>query len=762
MNGITFLHVNPKNQILILVLLVMLTGSCFFRETSNVQYIDPTIGNIAPLLNTNRPVVHLPNQMIRVFPTRQDYLDDQITAFPLLALNVITPQVVFSVKPAVGELTDTCWNRRMTYEHDLEINQPWYYSTYLLEDDITVEYTAGKKTGIYRFTFPKGVKKNLLLTHYYENGLYELGANNQVSGTEFVVDAHHNQKGKAYMYGVFSGVSQNGKSAGEKNWGKYTVLGPQAKPSRMNGEKVWFSYAENDSEQIEFRYAVSFISCDQAKENFQNELDGISFGTLKNKGKQEWENIVDQVKVEGGTEAQKRSFYTALYRSYVRMVDISENGKYFSAYDGGIHQDNRPFYTDDYTWGNFAAMHPLRMILDPRGEADMLDSYVRMYRQSGWMPDYPKHFGDREGMFGFHSAIIFLDAYRKGIRDYDVEDAFEGMLKSAGQATMLPSRNGPKGALEDFYNEKGYYPALHPGETETDSVALGKRGQQRSAVAVTLAHSYDAWALSEMAKELGNTEVQKQYAPKAENYKNLWHEKSGLFLPKDENGDWIEIDPKFAGGAYYNENNAWSYMWQVQHDVDGLIGLMGGKEQFEKRLDQCFRESLGSSRFMFLSKFPDMTGLIGQFSIGNELSFFIPYLYNYTDSPWKTQKWTRFILDVWFKDDVLGVPGDEDGGAMSAFVVFSAMGFYPIQPGVPLYTITSPVFNKVSVSLPNGKTFTIIANHCSKKNKYIQSATLNGKVLQTPWFSHDDLLNGGMLALEMGDKPSNLWQVKVK
>ena len=732
---------------------ILLLMPCFSQESSTVNYIDPTIGNIAPLLNSNRPVVHLPNQMVRVFPTRQDYVDDQITAFPLLALNVITPQVVFSIKPSVGILSDTCWNRRMTYEYDFEINQPWYYSTYLYEDDITVEYVPGKKTGIYRFTFPKGVKKNLLLTHNYENGLYDIVKNNEVTGTEFVVDAHHNQKGKAYMYGTFSGRPQSGKSEGEKYWGKYTVLGPQPVPSRMNGEKAWFSYDENSPEVIEFRYAVSFISCEQAKENFLNELTDNNFEDLKEKAKSEWEKTIGQIKVEGGTEAQKRSFYTALYRSYVRMVDISEYGKYFSGYDNAVHIDDKPFYTDDYSWGNFPAMHPLRIILDPEKESEMLDSYVKMYEQSGWMPDYPKHFGDREGMFGFHSSIMFLDAYRKGVRNYNVEKAFEGMLKSSEQATMLPSRNGPKGPLEDFYHEKGYYPALRQGETEDDPVAGAKRGQARSAVAITQAHSYDDWAISEMAKELGKKAIYKKYASKSGNYKNLWHSESGLFLPKDNNGSWIEINPMFEGRDYYNENNGWSYLWYVQHDINGLVDLMGGKEKFEKRLDEFFRIPLESTKHVFWYRFPDMTGLIGQFSIGNELIFYVPYLYNFTDSPWKTQKWTRFILDVWFKDDIFGVPGDEDAGAMSSFVVFTAMGFYPVQPGIPMYAITSPVFEKVSIALHNGKTFTIIANNSSKKNKYIQSATLNGNKLQSLWFSHDDLIGGGTLVLEMGEKP---------
>jgi predicted alpha-1,2-mannosidase len=604
------------------------------------------------------------------------------------------------------------------------------------------------------------------LSHCYVDGLYEFGGKNEIAGTEFVVDANHQQKGTAYMYGTFTGSPQSGKSLGEKDWGKYSVgTWGGAKPTRMNGEKAWVSYSEKDPSVIEFRYAVSFISREQAKENFK-ELEGVTFERLKQKGQSSWEKVADQIKVEGGTEAQRRTFYTALYRCYPRMTNITENGKYYSGYDKRVHEDKRPFYVDDYSWGNFLALHPLYLILNPEKEADMLQSYVRMYQESGWIPDYPKVFGDREGMFAFHSAIMFLDAYRKGVRNFDVNKAFEGMLKSAEEATMLPSRNGPKGALEDFYNEKGYYPALHPGEVETDPTVLGKRGQRRSSVAITLGHSTDAWALSEMARELGKTDVATRFATKSQNYKNLWDAKSQFFLPKDAQGNWINIDPKFpfdpkypgmTSGDYYCENSGWLYLWYVQHDIEGLIGLMGGEKNFTERLDQLFLERLDRGKAAFFQKFPDQTGLIGNFGMGNQVAFSIPYLYNYTNSPWKTQKMTRLLLDTWFKDNIFGVPGDEDGGSMSAFVVFSAMGFYPVKPGIPMYTITSPVFSKVTIDLPNGKKFTLIAKNSSRTNKYIRTATMNGKKLETPWFSHEDLINGGTLILEMGEKPGKNW-----
>ncbi len=716
-------------------------------KEGNLNYVDPTIGNVAPLLNPNRPVVNLPNQMVRVFPIRYDHLDLQITAFPLSALNVITPQLIFSIKPSVGEVAEAGWNRRLNYDQDFEVNRPWYYSTVLADERIKVEFTAGARTGIYRFTFPDGVSKNLLLSHCYPGGLYDLANGREVYGTENVNDANHQQKGTAYMYGVFSGAPKAGKSRGEKDWGKYSIgTWGGTKTSTMDGEKVWISYAEGDSGVIEFRYAISFISSEQARRNFE-ELDGMSFEGMEEKGRSAWASVLDRIKVDGGTEAQRRTFYTALYRCYARMVDITEDGKYFSGYDRQIHQDATAFYTDDYTWGNFLALHPLRAILDPDREADMLQSYVRMYTEGGWMPEYPKLYGNRAGMLGFHSVIMFLDAYRKGIRHFDVNQAFAGCLKNAEQATMLPGRTGPKGDIEDFYAAKGYYPAA--------------QGQNRSAVAVTLLRSYDDWALSQWAEELGNSEVAQRYAPRAKDYRNLWNPEAGFLLPKDADGRWISIDPKFPEGSvsqYYAEANGWIYLWNVQHDVEGLVDLMGGKKAFEHRLDQLFLENLGRSKAAFLSKLPDNTGLIGNFAMGNEPSFLIPYLYNYTESPWKAQKMTRLIFDTWFKDDIFGTPGDEDGGAMSAFVVFTAMGFYPVKPGIPMYTITSPVFSKIAIALPNGKTFTVIAHNNSPTNKYIQSAMMNGKALTTPWFSHAELVGGGTLLLEMGSQPGSVWK----
>jgi predicted alpha-1,2-mannosidase len=718
--------------------------------SGNLQYVDPRIGNVGQLLEPTRPTAQLPHQVIRMYPQRNDYIDDQISSFPLTIVSHRLGQV-FAFKPSVRSLSLSSWNQKLTFDHDLEITRPWYYSTYLVDDDMNVEFTPGKKAGIFKIAFPKNAANKVLLFDLYNDGpgAWHFSGGNTIQG----IETYHDDI-KVYMYGVFSVAGKSGTVKAGKLTTDDSATGDDT--------KAWISFAKDSPDTVEFKYAISYISADQAQKNFNDEIKDKSFADVKNNAEQTWAKVVDQIKVTGGTEAQKRSFYTALYRCNERMVDITEDNKYYSGYDKKIHNTTRPFYVDDWIWDTYLALHPLRVILDPNLEQDMVNSYVNQYEQSGWMPTFPVLFGDNPCMNAFHSSVMILDDYRKGIRGFDSLKAYEGMLKNATQATMLPWRNGPKTSLDVFYYKNGYFPALRPGEKET--VSQVHPFEKRQAVAVTLGGSYDDWAVGQMANDLGKTDDYKQFSLRALNYKNLWNKDVKMFMPKDGKGKWINIDPKFDGGMggrdYYDENNGWTYLWQVQYDVKGLMGLMGGKTLFEKKLDQLYREGLGRSKYEFWSKFPDATGLVGQYSMGNEPSFMIPYLYNFTDAPWKTQNRVRFLLDVWYKDSIFGIPGDEDGGGMSAFVVFSSMGFYPMTPGIPVYTIGSPVFSNVTIDLPGGKQFTLIANNCSVKNKYIQSAKFNGEPLNTPWFTHKQLVAGGKLELEMGPKPNKSWGVQ--
>ena len=717
-------------KFLLILFVVSVSYANSFAQTADV---DPTIGNIGQLLEPTRPTASLPNEPIRVYPIRKDYLDDQITCFPLTAVSHRLGEV-FALRPVVGAVAPGSWDARMPYDHDLEVTRPWYYSTFLLQDGITVEFAPGRLTGDYRFSFPAGASPSLLLDLFNEGeGYWHFPSATTLEGMETW------QGGvKVYMYGVLDQ--------------------PAASTPGVNARRFALSFPKGTT-VVGLKYAISFTSVEQAKKNYEEEIAARSFDEVKQHAEAAWTGVLDRIRVEGGTPAQRRSFFTALYRCHERMVDISEDGRYYSGYDHQVESDKRPFYVDDWSWDTYLALHPLREILHPAQEEDMLQSYVRMYRQSGWMPTFPVLFGDYACMNGFHSSVIFLDAYRKGLRNFDVAGAYEGMRKNATDATLLPWRNGPKTPLDDFFHAHGYFPALHPGEKETEPAV--HPFEKRQAVAVTLGASFDDWALAQLAKDLGKEEDFRTFSLRGRNYVNVWNPGKKFFLPKDAQGNWIDIDPKFDGGMggreYYDENNGWTYLWQVQEDIPGLIGLMGGKKATEDRLDQLFREDLGRSKYEFWSKFPDATGLVGQFSMANEPSFHIPYLYDYTGAPWKAQQKIRLLLATYFPDNVYGIPGDEDGGGMSAFVVFSSMGFYPVTPGLPFYAIGSPVFSKVSITLDNGKQFTLIAHNSSTVNKYIQSARMNGAELRSPWFTHRQLMDGGTLELEMGPKPNKLW-----
>jgi predicted alpha-1,2-mannosidase len=343
----------------------------------------------------------------------------------------------------------------------------------------------------------------------------------------------------------------------------------------------------------------------------------------------------------------------------------------------------------------------------------------------------------------------------KGYRDFDVEKAYAGMRKNATEATVLPWKRGPLTELDKIYQEKGFLPALAKGETET--VKDVHPSEKRQAVAVTLENAYDDWCLAQMAKALHKDPDYEYFMKRAHAYQLLYDSRIGFMAPKSADGNWVEgFNPKLGGGQggrdYFAEMNSWSYTFHVQQDIPGLINLMGGKEAFASRLDALFTEGASTSKWTFLGQFPDMTGLIGQYSSGNE-----PSAHNYAGQPWKAQFRLRQIMKIWYDDRLLGIPGDDDGGSLSAWYVFSAMGFFPVTVGKPGYDIGSPLFSRIQLSLGNGKKFTIIASKSSAQNKYIQSAKMNGKPLSGPWFTHDDIVGGGTLVLEMGPKPNKSW-----
>jgi predicted alpha-1,2-mannosidase len=742
-----------KLKSLLIPALFLSIASCNTKSPDPVDLVNPNIGGISPLLQTTVPLVSLPNSMMRIHRIPGNYQAEKIEGFPFTVCGHRNGTAGF-LMPSSGASTDMK-KLKSYYDHDYEICTPYYYSVWLEDPDVNLEFTVGEKSSFYRVAWNRKDIKKLLLGVTTKGSINVLDSNN-IEGYEL-----YNDKVK-----VFFCIRSEKEFVADSIWdsaGNHTTG-----VSSLEGTRTLAALTFNvgEKEQVGIKMGVSFVDAAQARKNLDNDIPDWNFELLKDKGRIKWNSALGKIAVKGGTKDQQTAFYTALYRTYERMVNISENGRYYSGFDNAVHNDNdTSFYNDDWMWDTYRASHPLHAMINPELEALKIQSYVRMYEQSGWMPSFPILFGDNPCMNGHHSAAIIADAYLKGIRNFDIQKAYEGLRKNAMEATMLPWRNGPMCSLDTFYLEKGFYPALNVGEVET--VKEVDPFEKRQAVAITLEHSYDDWCLAQLARALNKEDDYNYFLKRSHNYSNLFNHETGFFVPRNTAGEWVkDFDPRFSGGLgnrdYYDENNGWTYLWDVQHDVSGLIGLLGGREKFVNRLNQLFIEPLGKWKPDYLQQMPDATGNVGQYVMGNEPSLHIPYLYNYAGAPWRTQYRVRSLLDTWFTNSPFGIPGDEDGGGLSAFVVFSSIGFYPVTPGMPIFNIGSPVFTDVTVSLQNNKTFRVTAKESTRQNKYIQKATLNGKQWDKPWFSWEDIKNGGELVLEMGDRPNYKWGSDVK
>ena len=634
------------------------------------------------------------------------------------------------------------------YKYELPENVVEVHEVFLDDAEINVKYAPSHQSALYQIEYGQPNKPAYMMINS-QNGAIK-------AGDGFVSGYQQLQNNTCvYLYvesdiaPLQTGILVNGK------------LDTSKKNAEGRNACAVLHFADG-TKKVNLRYGISFISEEQAKKNLQRELPDYDLQALVKKGRQVWNEALGDIQVEGGAESDKQILYTSLYRVFERPVCISEDGNYYSAFDGKIHEDNgEPFYTDDWIWDTYRAAHPLRLLIDEETEKNVINSYLLMAEQMGnmWMPTFPEITGDSRRMNSNHAVATIADAAAKGLQ-FDLKKAYEACRKGIEEKTLAPWSGAAAGWIDDFYKKNGYIPALQAGEKETDPNV--HHFEKRQPIAVTLGTSYDQWCLSRIADILGKKEDMLHYLRCSYNYRNVYNAETAFFHPKDKNGKWIEpFDYRYSGGQgareYYGENNGWVYRWDVPHNVADLINLMGGNELFIANLDQTFREPLGRGKYSFYAQLPDHTGNVGQFSMANEPSLHIPYLYNYAGQPWKAQKRIRQMLKTWFRNDLMGVPGDEDGGGMSAFVVFSSLGFYPVTPGFPAYNIGSPLFTEAKVTLNNGKVFEIEAQNASDENKYIQSATLNGKEWNKPWFSHDDIKDGGKLILIMGNRPNKSW-----
>ena len=698
------------------------------HTTDFTQYVDTNIGTIGHLLQATAPTVQSPHGAALVEPVfragmKDRYLSDKIFGF------TAGHAILMPATAPLGYMEGAS-----LFDHDLETAKPDFYEVLLEDSGIRESHTACGHRGMFRFEYPEGdayltvFVKNCAVLRYEEGFLLCEGSQ------EFVGPVATALKVEAESVEFFDTELPNGYKPEIKEPAKAVRL-------KLKGGTVTVPFA------------ISSMGMESARKTFRD----LSFEEVRGACKAKWNEVLGKVRVTGGTEAEKRVFYTAIYRATSRMHDYSVDGCY-RGFDGQVHEDGGFHYLcDDGIWDTYRGMHPLQLILEPKAHRDTVESYLRMYKESGWLPRFPRLNGNVPCMIGHHTVSILAESAVKGV-DFDLELAYEAAYKNATQRTMLPWKDGEADELTRCYHEHGFFPGLEEDEEETcDRV---HDFENRQSVAVTIEQAYDDYCVGILAKALGKEEEAKYFFDRSLKYRQLYDEKIGFFHPKKIDGSFTEVyDPKWCGGQggrkYYAENNAYIYNFCAQHDTDGMIALHGGKEAMAAKLDNLYVEQYdGVLKSTFLMQYPDATGLMGQFCMGNEPSFHIPYLYNHCSQAWKTQRKIHELIRLWFTDTPLGICGDEDGGAMSAFLAFSAMGFYPVDPASGNYDLGSPIFDKVEIDLPNGKTFTVDSDGASRKAKYIQAATLNGKSLTTPRFSHKEMMEGGTLKLEMSPRPN--------
>ena len=501
----------------------------------------------------------------------------------------------------------------------------------------------------------------------------------------------------------------------------------EARQAEGQSVKAFVTFSTATRESVLLKVALSSVDIDGARKNLQAEIPHWDFDKVKADARDEWNHALGKIEVSGGTEAQRTTFYTALYRTMV-VPNV------FSDVDGRYRGMDKKIYTakgyDHYTvfslWDTFRATHPLYTIIEQKHTVDFIKTFLAQYEQGGLLPVWELAANETWCMIGYHSVPVIADAYVKGIRDYDAEKALEAMKKSANQ---------------DHYGLKacrlyGYI----PGDKEADGVSK------------TLEYAYDDWTIAEMARALGKNEDAQEFSRRAQQWRNVYDPASGFFRGK-RNGGWVEPFDPYAVTLDYTEANAWQYSFFVPHDVNGMMETMGGRERFIARLDALFTAS-GS---LAGRQQADITGLIGQYAHGNEPSHHMAYLYTYAGAAWKTQELVRKVMNEMYTDQPDGLSGNEDCGQMSAWYVLSAMGFYQVNPGQPMYSLGSPLFDTVTINLENGKKFTITAKNNSRDNTYVQSAQLNGKPHGESFILHSDIMNGGELELSMGAQPNRAW-----
>jgi predicted alpha-1,2-mannosidase len=658
----------------------------------------------------------------------------------------------FSLMPETGILQVQPGERASHFRHENEQAHPYRYSVLLDAYKEKVEMAPSPRGGAFRMTFPKTEDAYLVLDANHGGSAVEVHPESRTITGQNSAGAGKSPNFTQYFVAVFdhaftkTGVweipeNQQGRALPNQP----TAIAADGASRKGNHVGAYVGFSTKEGEAVTIRIGVSLISLEQARRNLDQDMPAADFDAIVGRAKLAWEQQLGKIDVEGGTDAERRTFYTAMYHAVqfphmLQEIDQAGQMVHWSPYDGQVHPGE--MFADNGFWDTFRAQFPLLTVMEPKKDAEIIRAMLHAYDEGGFLPKWANP-GETNVMIGTHGDSVISDAYIKGIRDYDIPKAYAALRKDETEkgTGVFQARSG----IED-YIKLGYVPYDH--------------GVHES-VACTLEYAYDDFAVAQMAKALGKEDDYKLFVARTKNYRNVYDARVGFMRGRKSDGSWIEPFDPLAWGGVYTEGNAWQWLWSVQQDIPGLMDLMGGKEAFVKKLDELFTTTTAFHVGGYGSVIHEMTEAkledMGQYAHINEPVHHVAYLYDYAGQPWKTQRLIHTIEDRLYRTGPDGWLGDEDTGQMSSWYIFSALGFYPVNPGQPIYALGSPLFDRATVHLDNGKSFTVEALRKAHADVYVQSATLNGKALDRPWISHEEIVQGGVLRFVLGPRPNEKW-----
>ncbi|MGI0106176.1 GH92 family glycosyl hydrolase [Salinimicrobium sp. WS361] len=657
----------------------------------------------------------------------------------------------FLIMPTTGDLklnpgtaSDPDSGYRSRFSHDKETAEPGYYSVLLEDYNIKAEMTATSRVGMHQYTFPEAGKSHIILD--LVSGIYNYDDKNVWTfvrvENDTLVTGYRQTNGWARTRKVYFALSfsQPIENYGRERYDRQPYNGFWRKYDESEtfpeiaGEKIrmYFDFDMKQNEKLNIKLAISPVSAEGALQNMKDEIPHWNFDQVKKEARQVWNEELNKVIVETEKPEDMVNFYTAMYHAFLGPTEYMDTDGKYRGIDMGIHQaDGFTNYTSFSLWDTYRALHPLFNVLQPERNADMVEAMMAHYDQSvhSMLPVWSHYANENWCMIGYHSVSVIADAIVKGNADFDQERALDAMVQTA--------KTGYYDGLQ-YYMDIGYVPEDKNG----------------ASVSKTLEYAYDDWAIAQAAKKLGKNDIFEEFMKRSENYKNVFDPKSGFMRPKLSDGSFKkEFDALDTHGQGFIEGNAWNYSLYVPHAPAQMIEMIGGKEKFSQHLDSLFSMNLPDKYFANTEDI-SREGIIGNYVHGNEPSHHVAYLYNWTDTPWKSQDKIRMVLKDQYQTGADGLGGNDDFGQMSAWYIFSSLGFYPVAPGSEDYALGSPGVNQATINLENGNTFRVIAENQSEENVFVEKVELNGKKLESPFINHHDVMKGGELKFYMASTPN--------